>query len=117
MDDVTTTNIRTQMRKGMLEYCILLVLDGGRAYPSDILVSLKQANMIVVEGTLYALLNRMHREGKLTYEWVESTQGPPRKYYTVTPKGKEVLAVMSDAWDEISDTVNHYRNNIKKEES
>ncbi len=97
------------MRKGMLEYCVLLFLDGRRAYPSDIIDALSEADLIVVEGTLYALLNRLRKEGKLSYEWEESKKGPPRKYYFITPYGRETLDVMSAAWDEIDKIVNHLR--------
>ena len=102
-------NIKAQMRKGMLEYCILLLLSERRAYPSDIIGSLSDADMIVVEGTLYTLLNRMRKEDKLAYEWEESKKGPPRKYYHITPFGRKVLQEMSAAWDEINNTVKHLR--------
>ncbi len=103
-------NIRSQMRKGILEYCVLLLLSKKRAYPSDIITGLSEANLIVVEGTLYTLLNRLRKEGKLNYEWEESPKGPPRKYYFITPEGEEVLKVMSEAWDEIVANVSHFRN-------
>lgn len=110
MDETIFNNIKAQMRKGMLEYCVLLFLARRRAYPSDIIDALSHANMIVVEGTLYTLLNRMRKEDKLSYEWEESKKGPPRKYYFITPYGLEVLGAMSAAWDEISHTVDHFRN-------
>ncbi|MDE5875778.1 MAG: PadR family transcriptional regulator [Muribaculaceae bacterium] len=103
------SNIRSQMRKGILEYCVLLFLSGKRAYPSDIINGLKDANLIVVEGTLYTLLNRMKREGKLNYEWEESPKGPPRKYYFITPEGMDTLSEMTAEWDEIAATVNHFK--------
>lgn len=103
-------NIKSQMRKGMLEYCILLVLKEERKYTSDIIDIMQQSGLVVVEGTLYTLLNRLRKEGKLTYEWEESPKGPPRKYYSLTPQGKETLGFMSEAWDEISDTVKALRN-------
>lgn len=103
------SNIKSQMRKGMLEYCILLVLKETRRYTSDIIDQMKQSGMIVVEGTLYTLLNRLRKEGKLTYEWEESPKGPPRKYYKLTPEGMEILQYMSEAWDEISSTVTNLR--------
>lgn len=103
------SNIKSQMRKGILEYCILLLLRQGRFYPSDIIIQLQKANMIVVEGTIYTLLNRMRKEGKLNYEWEESPKGPPRKYYMLTPFGEEVLKIMSEAWDEMSGTVSRLR--------
>lgn len=99
------------MRKGVLEYYILLLLSSGQAYSSDIIDRLKKAHLIVVEGTLYTLLNRMRREGKLDYIWQESTKGPPRKYYFITDEGRRVRTLMSDAWDEISAVVAHLRNN------
>ena len=103
------TNIRSQMRKGILEYCVLLLLSQQRAYPSDIIAGLSEASLIVVEGTLYTLLNRLRREGKLNYEWEESPKGPPRKYYFITHDGRTALEEMSLAWDEIVATVNHFR--------
>ena len=103
-------NIKSQMRKGILEYCILLFLNKKRAYPSDIITELNKASLIVVEGTLYTLLNRLKREGKLNYEWEESPKGPPRKYYFITPEGKMTLKEMSDAWEEIVENVNFFRN-------
>ena len=108
--DKTDSNIRSQMRKGILEYCVLLLLNRQRAYPSDIINGLSEANQIVVEGTLYTLLNRLRKEGKLSYEWEESPKGPPRKYYFITETGKETLKEMSEAWDEIVENVNHFRN-------
>ena len=79
-------NVRSQMRKGMLEYCILLLLHKEPSYASDIIQKLKEARLIVVEGTLYPLLTRLKNDDLLSYEWVESTQGPPRKYYTLNPQ-------------------------------
>lgn len=103
------SNIRSQMRKGILEYCVLLLLSRRRAYPSDIINGLSEADLIVVEGTLYTLLNRLRKEGKLGYEWEESPKGPPRKYYFITQTGIDTLAEMSAAWDEIVANVNHFR--------
>ena len=79
------------MRKGMLVYCVLLLCKDGKVYSSDIIKSLRQAELIVVEGTLYPLLNRLARDDVLGYEWQESEQGPPRKYYWLTDKGHETL--------------------------
>lgn len=84
----------TQMRKGMLMYCVLLLCKDGKVYTSDIIRRLHAAELIVVEGTLYPLLNRMARDGLLGYEWRESEQGPPRKYYWLTEAGQEVLAAL-----------------------
>lgn len=105
-------NVKSQMRKGMLEYCILLLLHRESAYSSDIIQKLKEARLIVVEGTLYPLLTRLKNDGLLSYEWVESTQGSPRKYYGLTPEGEEFLKELESAWDGLSDTVNHLRQNI-----
>lgn len=105
-------NVKSQMRKGMLEYCILLLLHREPSYASDIILNLKEAKLIVVEGTLYPLLTRLKNDELLSYEWVESTQGPPRKYYSLTAKGEEFLAGLQAAWDELSDTVNHLRTKL-----
>ncbi|MCR5325820.1 MAG: PadR family transcriptional regulator [Bacteroidales bacterium] len=94
-------NVRSQMRKGVLEYCILCILDKHEAYASNIIEELKKADMIVVEGTLYPLLIRQKNQGLLSYRWEESTQGPPRKYYCITDKGREQLADMDFAWQEM----------------
>lgn len=99
-------NIKSQMRKGILELCVLRMLRRGEAYPSDIIRTLSETDLVVVEGTIYTLLNRLRREGKLEYVWRESRQGPPRKYFYLTPLGHETLAVMDEAWREISNTVN-----------
>ena len=100
-----TDNIRSQMRKGVLEYCILCILARKEAYASAIIEELKSANMIVVEGTLYPLLIREKNQGYLTYRWEESPQGPPRKYYVITDKGRELLQEMDAAWSEIVTTI------------
>lgn len=104
-------NAKSQMRKGMLEYCVLLLLRGEASYASDIIVRLKEAELIVVEGTLYPLLTRLKKEGLLTYEWRESTQGPPRKYYKLTDAGSLFLCGLDEAWGELVHTVNHLKNN------
>ena len=98
-------NVRSQMRKGVLEYCILCILNRKEAYASSILEDLKSANMIVVEGTLYPLLIRQKNQGLLSYSWEESTQGPPRKYYCITEKGRAQLREMDLAWQEIVETI------------
>lgn len=94
-------NTKAQMRKGVLEYCILSILKNGEAYPSDILGRLKKANLIVVEGTIYPLLTRLKNSGLLSYRWVESKSGPPRKYYTITSEGNEFLSSLDDTWKEL----------------
>ena len=98
-------NVRSQMRKGVLEYCILCILSRKEAYASVILEELKAANMLVVEGTLYPLLSRQKNQGLLSYRWEESTQGPPRKYYVITEKGRELLAEMDAAWEEMVQSI------------
>lgn len=98
-------NIKSQMRKGFLEYCILMILNKKTAYSSDIIAQLKQVKMIVVEGTMYPLLTRLKNSQLLDYQWEESTQGPPRKYYEITPKGKEFLKELDIAWGELQQVV------------
>ncbi|MDR0606298.1 MAG: PadR family transcriptional regulator [Bacteroidales bacterium] len=98
---VIMENILSQMRKGILEYCILSILEHGDAYSSDIIVSLKEAKIIVVEGTLYPLLMRLKNQGYLSYHWEESSQGPPRKYYNITEQGKLFLDELETAWNEL----------------
>ena len=105
-------NTRSQMRKGMLEYCILLLLRHQPLYANDIIGQLKKAEMIVVEGTLYPLLNRLKKDGWLKYEWQESTQGPPRKYYALTAEGEEALQQLDASWSELATTVRILQNNL-----
>lgn len=107
--DTSSDNVRSQMRKGLLEYCILSILSRREAYASNILEALKAANMLVVEGTLYPLLIRQKNQGLLSYRWEESTQGPPRKYYVITDKGRAQLAEMDTAWKELVDSINTLR--------
>ena len=94
-------NVKAQMRKGILEYCILAILSREDSYAPKIIAELKQAEMIVVEGTLYPILTRQKNAGLLTYRWEESPHGPPRKYYTLTEKGREYLTTLDEAWDEL----------------
>lgn len=98
-------NTKAQMRKGVLEFCILSILSGGDQYPSEILNRLKQAKLIVVEGTLYPLLTRLKNDGLLGYRWEESTSGPPRKYYKLTPLGEEFLKELTNTWQELVQAV------------
>lgn len=102
-------NVKSQMRKGMLEYCILLLLEKQSAYTSDIIQRFKEAELLVVEGTLYPLLTRLKNERLLSYQWRESTQGPPRKYYTLTDEGAAFLRELDKAWSEIAATVNYLK--------
>ncbi|WP_090973607.1 PadR family transcriptional regulator [Parapedobacter composti] len=95
-------NTQTQMRKGILEYCILSIISRGEIYASDIISELKKARLLVVEGTLYPLLTRLKNNGLLSYNWKESTSGPPRKYYQITPAGLEVLRKLDATWEELA---------------
>jgi PadR family transcriptional regulator, regulatory protein PadR len=102
-------NTKAQMRKGILEYCILSILSRSSCYASDIIKELKEAKVIVVEGTLYPLLTRQKNAGLLSYRWEESLQGPPRKYYELTPAGREYLDDLHRSWDELVESVNLIR--------
>ena len=102
-------NAKSQMRKGMLDYCIMLLLKEKPYYTTDIIRRLKEANLLVVEGTLYPLLTRLKNDGILSYEWQESTQGPPRKYYVLTEEGREALQQMDLAWKELENTVHNIK--------
>jgi PadR family transcriptional regulator PadR len=94
-------NTQVQMRKGILEFCILEIISRGEVYASDMLEELTAAKMIVVEGTLYPLLTRLKNAGLLDYSWVESTSGPPRKYYTLTETGRTFLEQLRETWSEL----------------
>ncbi|GAB4204611.1 MAG: PadR family transcriptional regulator [Bacteroidia bacterium] len=107
-------NIQSQMRKGILELCILSILEKDDAYPTEIINELKEAKLIVVEGTLYPLLNRLKDEGYLNYQWKESNQGPPRKYYRITPEGKKFLKELIENWEDIVKSVHKIINKNKK---
>lgn len=97
---------KAQMRKGVLELCILSILAKGDAYSSDILERLKKAKLLVVEGTLYPLLTRLKNEGYLQYRWEESKYGPPRKYYELTPIGEKILTELKNEWNELVSSIN-----------
>ncbi len=99
------------MRKGILEYCILSIINQKEVYTSDILESLKAADLLVVEGTLYPLLTRLKNNGILTYRWEESPSGPPRKYFGLTPTGKDLLQQLQDEWKAISDSIGRVTTN------
>jgi PadR family transcriptional regulator, regulatory protein PadR len=99
-------NTKAQMRKGILEYCILSVLSRNSCYASDIIKELKEARVIVVEGTLYPLLTRQKNAGLLSYRWEESQQGPPRKYYELTEEGRIYLDDLNKSWQELVESVN-----------
>ncbi len=102
-------NSTAQMRKGILEYCILLMLSRKDAYATDIINQLKEAKLIVVEGTLYPLLTRQKNAGLLHYRWEESTQGPPRKYYSITEVGKTYLKELDKSWSELVKSIESIR--------
>ena len=106
-------NTQVQMRKGILEYCILEIISRGEVYASDMLEELTAAKMIVVEGTLYPLLTRLKNAGLLDYSWVESTSGPPRKYYKLTATGTEFLEQLHLAWQELVDSTTFIINRKK----
>jgi PadR family transcriptional regulator PadR len=102
-------NTKAQMRKGILEYCILSILSRNSCYASDIIKELKESKVIVVEGTLYPLLTRQKNAGLLSYRWEESLQGPPRKYYELTDEGRKYLSDLDNSWDELVESVNLIR--------
>jgi len=105
---MTVDNTESQMRKGLLELCILGIIQRQKeAYPSDILEQLKEAKLVVLEGTLYPLLTRLKNAGMLSYRWEESTSGPPRKYYALTKNGLKFYVQLRHTWEELSNAVNH----------
>ncbi len=102
-------NTKAQMRKGILEYCTLLILSTGEFYPSDLIEKLKESKMIVVEGTLYPLLTRLKNDGLLTYRWEESNMWPPRKYYSITNYGQQILLDLDNTWQDMSKSIETIR--------
>ena len=108
-------NTKAQMRKGVLEYCILSILKDGEAYTSDILDTLKDAKMLVVEGTIYPLLTRLKNAGLLAYRWEESTSGPPRKYYELTETGILFLNELTNTWGELQQALNKVTSTTSKQ--
>jgi len=113
-DDNITAQSEIQMRKGMLVYCVLLLLKDGKIYTSELIRSLRQAQLIVVEGTLYPLLNRLAKDGLLTYEWQESGQGPPRKYYCLTENGQKLLKELRSTYHRLHASIITLEKGIKK---
>ncbi|MBK7309209.1 MAG: PadR family transcriptional regulator [Sphingobacteriaceae bacterium] len=103
---VNSENAKAQMRKGVLELCILSILSQGDAYPTEIIEKLKETKLVVVEGTLYPLLTRLKNTGLLTYRWEESTSGPPRKYYKLTEIGVQYLKELQVSWEDLVNAVN-----------
>lgn len=108
-------NVKAQMRKGILEYCILSILSREDSYAPKIIAELKAAQMIVVEGTLYPILTRQKNQGLLTYRWEESPQGPPRKYYSLSAEGRRTLAQLDESWEELVEQVRAIRYGKKDE--
>lgn len=107
-------NTKAQMRKGVLEYCILSIIKKQNQYTSEILNTLKQGKMLVVEGTVYPLLTRLKNSGLLSYHWEESTSGPPRKYYSITKKGIATLKELDQSWSELHQAVTHITQSKKQ---
>jgi len=105
LNKMNTENIKAQMRKGVLEYCILSIIKKGDSYVSNLIDELKKGQLLVVEGTLYPLLTRLKNAEFLTYRWEESTSGPPRKYYAITDKGDIFLAELAQTWEELESSV------------
>lgn len=103
---------KRQMRRGILELCILSIISEEEAYPSDIITKLKESELIVVEGTLYPLLTRLKNDGLLHYNWKESRTGPPRKYYHITEIGQGFLAGLMQTWNQLVHAVNQSTKNI-----
>ena len=107
-------NTQVQMRKGILEFCILHIISRGEVYASDMLEELTSAKIMVVEGTLYPLLTRLRKAGLLDYRWEESTSGPPRKYYQLTDEGRAFLEELRTTWKELVDSTNNITNKASK---
>lgn len=103
---IDVSNTKAQMRKGILEFCILLIVSQEEIYASDILTELRNADLIVVEGTVYPILNRLKDAGLLTYTWSESNSGPPRKYYSITPLGQSFLRQLISTWQSLDSSIN-----------
>lgn len=99
-------NTQSQMRKGILEFCILSIIRRGEAYPSDIVEEMRAANLQILEGTLYPLLTRLKNADMLTYRWIESNSGPPRKYFSLTDKGLQFYKDLEATWNELANAVN-----------
>ena len=114
MEEQNIENYNAQLRKGALDFCILLIIARGEAYASDIIQELREADLIVVEGTIYPLLSRLKTAELLSYTWAESPLGPPRKYYTLTEKGKAALKQLTENWKNFSQSINSLIKNNEK---
>ena len=110
---MNTDNFKIQIRKGLLEFCILQIISRNEVYTSDIIEELKNSKIIVVEGTVYPLLNRLKTSGHIKYEWKESKQGPPRKYYSITESGINYIKELIVSWNEINRSVKKLLNTKK----
>jgi len=110
----TASQSDSQMRKGILTYAVLLLLKNGKVYSSEIIQALRKAELIVVEGTLYPLLSRLSKEGLLAYEWQESEQGPPRKYYWLTEDGKRLLVSLKVTYEKLHSSIQALEKGAKK---
>ena len=117
IDLMKVENIQSQMRKGVLEYCILSIIKNGEVYPGDIIEEMKKAGLHLFEGTLYPLLNRLKNADILSYRWVESTTGPPRKYFSLTEKGLVFYELLETTWNELSGSVEILVNKTNEKES
>ncbi len=104
-------NTQSQLKKGVLEYCVLSIIMKGEVYPSEIIEKMKLANLVILEGTLYPLLTRLKNADLLSYRWVESNSGPPRKYFSLTDKGKAFYTELQNTWFEINNAVQIITNN------
>ncbi len=103
---MNTDNTQSQMRKGVLEYCILSIIRHGEVYPSEIIEKMKEAELQILEGTLYPLLTRLKNAELLSYRWEESSSGPPRKYFSLTSKGEKFYLELQTTWQQLADAVN-----------
>ena len=110
IDSMNIENTASQMRKGVLEFCILSIIKQGEAYPSDIIERMKSANLNILEGTLYPLLTRLKNAEFLTYRWIESNSGPPRKYFSLTEKGAAFYKELESTWNELANAVKELSN-------
>lgn len=114
--EMNVENTQSQMKKGVLEYCILAIIKRGEAYPGDITDEMRAAGMDILEGTLYPLLNRLKNADVLSYRWVESSSGPPRKYFSLTEKGERFYSLLEITWRELSsgvEAVTANKNNLE----
>src|SRR5687768_10215408 len=103
--ELYANQLAVQMRKGVLAYCVLVVCGGEAVYSSDVIRRLQAAELVVAEGTIYPLMSRLQRDGLLTHEWQESEQGPPRKYYRITPLGEEIKQALHEQLGALNNTL------------